>query len=261
MYRAFKTEADVFDNININSNSYINTSDLMTKMTDFILSESKDTVLDAAEIWDKWFPAVEADVFISHSSKDSALAKKCASWLYDSFQLKSFIDSEVWCYADNLLKDIDEKYARNYDENRRKLSTFDYSTRNITTANVHMLLTYSLTRMINQTECIFFLSSNNSVSIKDSIKKTFSPWIFHELATIDTIEILPPTRYKRTVASHTGEPIKEHTEFKMSYPIFDRRLIPLSVNQLTEWKNTSLTKKKALDWLYKNNEKAEILNG
>jgi len=260
MYRAFKTEADVFDNININSNSYINTSDLMTKMTDFILSESKDTVLDAAEIWDKWFPAVEADVFISHSSKDSALAKKCASWLYDSFQLKSFIDSEVWGYADNLLKDIDEKYARNYDENRRKLSTFDYSTRNITTANVHMLLTYSLTRMINKTECIFFLSSDNSVSIKDSIKKTFSPWIFHELATIDTIEISPPTRYKRTMASYSGKPICEDTKFQMSYPVFEKRLIPLNVECLEEWGRTSLKDKKALDWLYKN-KGSEILNG
>lgn len=75
-----------------------------------------DGILDAARIEEDWFPSIDADVFISHSHKDQELAIGLAGWLHELFGISSFIDSCVWGYADDLLKQID----RNYCVNKRK---------------------------------------------------------------------------------------------------------------------------------------------
>ena len=50
--------------------------------------------------------------------------------------------------------------------------------------------------MINETECFFFLETENSViDPKEVAKETDSPWLFHELAVVDTIEIKVPKRF------------------------------------------------------------------
>lgn len=47
-----------------------------------------------------------------------------------------------------------------------------------------MMLAIALTEMIDNTECVFFLNSPESISSQDTIvNKTKSPWIYHELIT------------------------------------------------------------------------------
>jgi hypothetical protein len=55
-------------------------------------------VLDGAKLLEEWFPAVEADIFISHSHQDLELAQIFAGWLKNAFDLTAFIDSSAWGY-------------------------------------------------------------------------------------------------------------------------------------------------------------------
>ena len=97
--------------------------------------------LEAEYIWDEWFPEVKADVFISHSSKDAALAKLLASWLEQYYQLTAFIDSEIWGHSDELLKELDDEYCVK-DRSNCRATIYSYEKRNGSTAHVHMLLCY-----------------------------------------------------------------------------------------------------------------------
>lgn len=261
MYRAFKTKASLFNDFSINPKALVTSGDLKNKIQEFFLEPDENGVLDASKIWDTWFPELKADVFISHSSRDVENARKMASWLYSVFGIKSFIDSEVWGFADDLLAEVDKKYAKN----ENKENSYIYEKRNATTANVHMILTYALTRMIDQTECVFFLESNNSVPIKnDEIDKTFSSWIFHELATIELIDIKKPIRLRKKTASFSVESsslTEEAIAAKFAYPKFDRRLIPMRVSDLNEWAKCGSEKKDALDWLYENRGSLKVIAG
>jgi hypothetical protein len=126
--------------------------------------------IDGSEMQGQWFPEVTADVFISHSHKDEQVAVSIAGWLKEVFGLRAFVDSCIWNYSDDLLKELDNRYCRN-DNNQ----TFNYQLRNRTTAYVHMMLHNALARMMDQCECLFFLSSPQSL-VKNIIeKKTGSP--------------------------------------------------------------------------------------
>jgi len=88
-------------------------------------------IIDATALMKEWFPTVKVDVFISHSHQDEELAIQLATWLKNTFNLNSFIDSTVWGYAGELLKNIDEKYC--YDTVSK---VYNYNTRNFSTSVV-----------------------------------------------------------------------------------------------------------------------------
>ena len=69
---------------------------------------SPDGRLDAAAIELDWFPSVNAQVFLSHSHKDKDAVLRFAGFLLQNYGITSFIDSTVWGYANNLLKQIDK---------------------------------------------------------------------------------------------------------------------------------------------------------
>lgn len=71
---------------------------------------SPSGVLRASEIEDDWFPHINADVFLSHSHKDEKDVIAFAGWL-KSMGVTSFIDSCVWGYANDLLKQIDDEHC------------------------------------------------------------------------------------------------------------------------------------------------------
>ena len=48
-------------------------------------------------------------------------------WLYESFGIKSFIDSSVWGYANDLLKLIDDAYCLNLEGTNK---SYNYEKRN-----------------------------------------------------------------------------------------------------------------------------------
>lgn len=124
-------------------------------LDEFIFS---DNSLDGTEIQNAWFPQVNADVFISHSHDDAKMAIMFAGWLKETFQLRSFVDSCIWGYANGLLKKIDNLFCRNGKEN-----CYSYHKRSYSTSHVHMMLSSALTMMMDKTECLIFLDTPSSI--------------------------------------------------------------------------------------------------
>lgn len=216
-------------------------------LDDFLLSDGS---LDGSKMQENWFPQIEADVFISHSHQDEKLALGLAGWLNKHLGLKAFIDSAVWGYANDLLKDIDDKYCRRADCN-----LYDYEKRNQSTSHVHMMLSVALTKMIDNTECLFFLNTPHSVSIGASIDGTTpSPWIYSELAMSRLIRERRPERYEAVVESRSR---LEHFSAGpiIRYPLPMGHLTELNSNDLLMWEmsckeEVSHHHLKALDRLY-----------
>lgn len=85
--------------------------------------------------------------------------------LYDEFKLTAFVDSCVWGYCDDLLKQIDNEYCKKKDG-----KTYDYELRNYTTSHVHMMLSTALIEMIDNTECIMFYNTPSSVTLVEDLE-------------------------------------------------------------------------------------------
>lgn len=161
---------------------------IFINLEDYLLNEQ--SVIHAEEIETKIFPNIKADVFISHSHTDEKIAIKIALGL-EKIGLKVFIDSCVWGYADELLEKIDNKFCK-----PDGWTNYHYKLRNRITSNVYIILNTALQRMIDQSELMLFLNSNNSVKIKDYIdldKKEYlaSPWIFSELTFSQRVRRTP----------------------------------------------------------------------
>lgn len=202
-------------------------------------------VLDAEEIQKDWFPEINAHIFISHSHNDEGLAIALAGWLWNKFGLKAFIDSCVWGYANDLLKILDDEYCKHsYSD------LYDYDKRNYSTSHVHMLLMTALNKMIDKTECIFFLNTKDSVSIVYGIKnRTLSPWIYGEIETTRIIEKHKPNRREQKFFSLEKA---EDSLLNIAYPINMSHLYDLTPQTLQQWEQRFKynSGEKALDELY-----------
>lgn len=218
----------------------VDTEQLKIKLRKILFhTQSTNMALKASELWDSFFPSIDIPVFLSHSSQDKNIVRKLANYLYINFNIVSFIDSDLWGCIQDLQVEIDKKFCLQ----PGKQHIYDYDDRNYSTAHTHMILSYALTRMINQSECFIFLKSDNSVAINDSIEGTFSPWIFHELTTVDTIEIIRPDRIDDELAKSIESSVKHFSEqrLKVHYPIPCRRLLHLSPRMLTNLKKLDIT--------------------
>lgn len=164
------------------------------KIEDFLNERGNVIAKDLIELW---FPKKKFNVFLSHSHQDENLAIKLSEYLEENFGLTTFIDSQVWSYADDLLKIFDNEFCRdNSNQN------YNYKLRNMTTAHIHNMLSVALTEMMDKTECILFLNTENSVNnsapnlikgqkISDinitEIGYTYSSWIYLELKNLITL--------------------------------------------------------------------------
>jgi len=138
----------------------------------------KDGSINATLVQEEWFPTIDADIFISHAHEETELALGLSGWLHGTFGLTCFIDSTVWGYGNDLLKEIDKDFCR-----IEGTDSFDYNKRNYSTSHVHMMLAVALQKMTDHTECLFFLKPAVSrLSTEDLIEKTESPWIYAEIA-------------------------------------------------------------------------------
>ncbi|WAH55908.1 toll/interleukin-1 receptor domain-containing protein [Pseudomonas silvicola] len=158
----------------------------------------KDTV-GAELVIEALFPTVSADIFLSHSHADQDLAISLAIELERKCGLKVFIDSCVWGAAHDLLQVIDDKYCKSPGE-----INYSYAERNRSTAHVHMILSTALQRMIDNTDTLFFLNTEQSISLKHSVdgsKKTLSPWIHMEL---EFSSMVRRQRRRHMTKSHDG---------------------------------------------------------
>ena len=189
----------------------------------FVLSDGS---LDGNLMQSNWFPQINADVFISHSHRDEELAIIFAGWIYEAFGLTAFIDSCVWGYANNLLRKIDNQYCR-----REATNSYDYDKRNYSTSHVHMMLSVALSKMIDNTECLFFLNTPNSITPGTVIQQTESPWIYSEIAMSRLIRRKHLNRIRRTTESFSSG-----SKLKVKYPLPTEHLTVVNYDILAEWK-------------------------
>lgn len=224
--------------------------------------------LDGSKLIKEWFPVIEADVFISHSHQDEDLAINLGAWLYQMFGLKSFIDSTVWGYSNNLLKALDNKYCY-----MPQTNSYNYETRNLTTGHVHMMLSTALNNMINKTECLFFLNTPNSITIGEDIEKmntsTYSPWIFSELSTAMIVEKKHPRREREMKQSlyKMEANLEKRERLLIEYQTELSRLTKIDKLDLLSWSvgvsHHRIVGSSSLDVLYSKTLKEEFssLNG
>ena len=202
-----------------------------------------DGFLDGSKMQANWFPQIKADVFISHSHKDEELALALAGWLRKTFGLTAFIDSCVWGYANDLLKMIDNKYcyqkATKTYSYQKATKTYSYQKRNYSTSHVHMMLSVALTQMIDNTECLFFLNTPNSITPDTIINQTESPWIYSEIAATRLIRKRSRKEYrlKRMVESFSegGSPT-----LRIRYDIPVAHLTDIDNSVLSNWRKVWL---------------------
>ena len=207
----------------------------------------------ASKITEAWFPDVQADVFLSHSHKDEALVIQLAGYLEKHFGLVSFIDSCLWGYSDELLRLIDDKHCY-----QPETKTYSYSERNRSTSHVHMMLSTALAKMIHECECIFFISTPQSISTKNYIKSagtTGSPWIYSEILTTKLIQKRKPQTHRRRQTMMALDEAEGHrkqaTAASVQYPLDVSHLISIDADHLTKWREAKPPRGPiALDTLY-----------
>lgn len=240
---------------NLTESDYLINESFNSSLKDFIIQDSvdRDVILDGQKIIDNYFPEVYADIFISHSHKDVEKAKDFAKIIYHKTGLVSFIDSEVWEYANDLLRKIDDVYCPNSDD------TYSYEKRNVSTAYVHMMLNTALLSMIDRCECLFFLSTPNSFNTEEEIENTtFSPWIYSELSMANAIEKKMPARFTDIEKSLLEQSVEQFSqedsapELKIALKPKTENLIECSGSQIKYWLSNCEAHKKLenLDGLY-----------
>lgn len=144
---------------------------------------------------DSYFPStllngINYDVFISHSHNNEPEAHMLATWLEKSKGLTCFVDSFAWGSADQLLKEIDDKYC--VKQRNRSGNSYYYHKRNFTTSHVHAILSMALLDTIIHSRYCIFIDSSESVHLTGRLKKeTLSPWLYEE---IKFMQLLQPRR-------------------------------------------------------------------
>lgn len=200
--------------------------------------------IDGTAMKNNWFQIEDVDIFISHSHQDITKVKAFAGWLYDEFNLTAFIDSCAWGYCNDLLKQIDDEHCKKKDG-----KTYDYDLRNYTTSHVHMMLSTALTEMIDNTECIMFYNTPNSVSLVDDLqtikkekkKVTLSPWIYYELAMMSLVRRCEPCRTILLLENILiNKAFSESDNINIEYDVnkYLEEMIPISSENLKFWKRS-----------------------
>jgi hypothetical protein len=262
MYKAFKTEIKLQES---RFNKFYEIGDDVykskkVKIDDHLKKYRKsDGSLQGSKLSANWFPQIKADIFISHSHKDLKTALKLAGWLYEKQNIDCFIDSCIWGYADDLLMAIDNEYC--YESETK---SYDYQKRNFSTSHVHMMLSIALSRMIYNTECLFFLNTPQSIIPKSVIKdsstsETLSPWIFAEIEMTRLVE-------KRDVNTHRQTTLKEITEeskqLSIRHEVDLSHLKEITFKELVLWGCKKYRDKhEALDALYSTICAKGVING
>lgn len=220
-----------------------------------------DDIIDGTKIQDEWFPQIEADIFISHSGNDDELANALAGWIYETFNLSCFIDSNVWGYSKTLLKLMNSELS---DERKDTDGgyLYDYESCNQVSQHVNTMLSIALQKMIDKVEAVILLNTDNAVQVCSNahMEKTYSPWIYSEIICTQFIRkkpLLAYRNYKIENTEHMG--IFESMQFVMhtniSYNVSLNHLISVKVEDLIKWKREYLLHGKyykyALDVFYK----------
>ena len=231
MYRAFKLEPFKCDEELCNEGKI-----LFEKNSEFITEELNNFIsggtIDGTRLRDFWFPKIDAQVFISHSSKDTPQAYCLSAWLKNEFNLDCFVDSSVWGYSNTLLRMIDDKYC--YKTNTK---SYNYNLRNSTTSHVHMMLATALSRMLDNTECAIFLSTPNSISHSNGRGPELnSPWIYYELTQMAVLREKIPARIEIIKEGGIKQFSKKSADIPIKYSASFDSLTPIHIDFFNEWR-------------------------
>lgn len=175
-----------------------------------------DGIIKGDTLKDNYFPSSlfdgsNYDVFISHSHNNEAEAHMLAAWLKKYKKLSCFVDSFAWGSADQLLKEIDDKYCY-----RKHKKTYDYNKRNFTTSHVHAILSMALLDTIQRSKYCIFIESLESVPLTSGLKKkTLSPWLYEE---IKYMQLLQPKRETKMFSEGLEKAI---VDCKIAYDVTD----------------------------------------
>ena len=221
--------------------------DVISRSTHRILSDYllNDGSLDASAMERDWFPEIKANVFLSHSHADEEAVIRFAGFLYKEYGLTCFIDSTVWGYADDLLKQIDDKYCvQTKDELGKK--TYSYEKRNRSTSQVHLLLQGALAKMIDKCECLIFVNTPHSIQVTEmqNVTNTASPWIYSELLMANTFP-------RRDYDEYRSDEL-EHSSYRLSYHVNLTGFVDLTLEDIIDLKKNLVinTPTKVLELLY-----------
>ena len=124
-----------------------------------------------------------------------------------------------------------------------------------------MMLSSALSQMIDNTECIIFFDTPNSIVLKDELdnvkkkdkKATLSPWIYHELSMSTMIRTTLPRRRSVILEHSSGYSFDARSQLNIQYDVSEylRNMTPLTESLLLEWKDSLNTLEVPLDTLYK----------
>lgn len=199
-------------------------------------------IIDGSKIQDEWFPQIDADIFISHSHNDKELACALAGWINKTFNLKCFIDSNVWGYSKELLDEMNDSLSEKR-EDAEGGYLYNYNSCNEVSAHVNMMLSVALQKMIDKVETVILLNTDNAVKVcsDTQMEKTYSPWIYSEIICTQFIRKKPLLAYRNYhTFSKAYFGITESVQFAMhsaiSYTVSLKHLKSLSENNLLQWK-------------------------
>lgn len=217
----------------------------------------EDNIIDGTKIQDEWFPEIEADIFISHSGDDNELANALAGWLYHTFGLRCFIDSNVWGYSKTLLEMMNSRLSH-----KRKdtygVGLYDHESCNQVSQHVNTMLSIALQKMIDKTETVVLLNTNNTVKVcsETQMEKTYSPWIYSEIICTKFVRKKPLLAYRKykfeeNEFSAIYESVQFEKNFDVSYSVSLEHLKSLRESDLLKWeKRYNKNYEYALDALY-----------
>ena len=217
-----------------------------------------DNIIDGTKIQNEWFPQIEADIFISHAHVDERLACALAGWIYDTFKLTCFIDSNVWGYSDDLLEMMNEKFSNKRDDGSGGY-LYSHKSCNQVSAHVNMMLSVALQKMIDKVEAVILLNTDNSIEVSSGKKmnSTYSPWIYAEIMCTEIVRRKPLWVYRdgeQLYHGDSGEALYEHAEsnINISYKVQLEHLKMISESDLLSWEKEYRSRryKYALDALY-----------
>lgn len=239
MYTAFNLKLSlnnfkgIDEYIQLGKQQKVEKSEVAKKELDsFILS---DTVLDGEKLLDSWFKTIQSDIFISHSHNDADLAFALAGWLKKEFDLDVFLDETVWGSADELLKQLDKKYC--YQEESK---TYNYQKRNLTTSHVHAMLSTAIQSVMDNSEVIFFLNTQESFpAISDVLEEnseyTLSPWIYQEVINAKLLRPINWAEYRRKRVLQHSLYESASSLLKVAYKTPVNDFTPLDASTLIAW--------------------------
>ncbi|MBQ3510596.1 MAG: hypothetical protein IJA90_11350 [Peptococcaceae bacterium] len=211
----------------------------------------ENDILDGKMIEDDWFPAVEADIFLSHSHRDEEFVIALSGWLYEECDVKAFVDSGVWGYSDILLKKLDDEYCWN-----SRSQMYNYTKRNVTTSHVHMMLNNALAKMMDKTECLFFINTGNSTTRDERFEEcyTYSPWLYSEIGLSQIIQRKSKEAHReKFLLEHASEGYKNVYNLQILHPLSLDHMKTISCDNLLNWARKLSDEKQQypLDSLYK----------